>query len=88
MEISFFDDGVERVYADNQIGYNNENPHLKNFLIEMNYDYFDSYKDGIYEITAQDYKDFFHGKNIFDDFQQTSQCSLYAKETGILLLYS
>ena len=60
----FSDDGMKRVYADNQIGYRNENPHLKDFLIDTRYDYFESYEDGIYEITAQDYKDFFRGKNI------------------------
>ena len=78
----FFDDGVERVYADNQIGYNNENPHLKNFLIEMNYDYFDSYKDGIYEITAQDYKDFFHGKNISMTFNRQVNVLYMLKKQG------
>lgn len=78
----FFDDGVERVYADNQIGYNNENPHLKNFMIEMNYDYFDSYKDGIYEITAQDYKDFFHGKNISMTFNRQVNVLYMLKKQG------
>ena len=78
----FFDDGVERVYADNQIGYNNENPHLKNFLIEMNYDYFDTYKDGIYEITVQDYKDFFHGKNISMTFNRQVNVLYMLKKQG------
>ena len=36
----FFDDGVKRIYADNQIGYRNESPHLKCFLMDGEYDYF------------------------------------------------
>lgn len=36
----FFDDGVKRIYADNQIGYRNESPHLKSFLMDGEYDYF------------------------------------------------
>lgn len=60
----FHDDGVERIYANNQIGYRNENPHLKNFLLSGEYDCFDYYKDGIYEITAEQYRDFAKGKNI------------------------
>lgn len=51
----FYDDGEERIYADNQIGYRNNNPHLKDFLMDWEYDYFSDYEDGIYEITAQAY---------------------------------
>lgn len=60
----FFDDGVKRIYADNQIGYSNESPHLKSFLMNGEYDYFSDYEDGIYEITSQEYQDFSRGKNI------------------------
>ena len=60
----FFDDGVERVYADNQIGYKNGSIHLKRFLMDGKYDYFADYRDGIYEITSQEYQDFSRGKNI------------------------
>ena len=34
----FFDDGVERIYADNQIGYRCENIQLKSFLMETSYE--------------------------------------------------
>lgn len=60
----FYDDGVKRIYADNQIGYRQGNVHLKNFLMDGDYDCFASYKDGIYKITAQEYRDFYRGKNI------------------------
>ena len=66
----FFDDGVKRIYADNQIGYSNESPHLKSFLMNGEYDYFSDYEDGIYEITSQEYQDFSRGKNISMTFNR------------------
>ncbi|MCM1054546.1 MAG: hypothetical protein NC394_03390 [Bacteroides sp.] len=71
----FFDDGDYRLYSDNQIGYHNKNPHLKSFLIDYDYDCFDDYKDGIYEIPASQYRDFYRGKNIQMTF--TRETSLY-----------
>ena len=59
----FYDDDSIRVYADNQIGYKNNNPHLKWFLLNTTYDYFSDYDDGIYEITRDDYLQFYRGKN-------------------------
>lgn len=49
------------IYADNQIGYNNENLHLNNFFINYKFDYFKSYEDGIYKISALEYKMFYAG---------------------------
>ena len=66
----FFDDGLKRIYADNQIGYCNENVHLKSLLIDDEYDYFAEYEDGIYEITSQNYQDFMRGKNICMTFNR------------------
>ncbi len=60
----FFDDGIQRIYADNQVGYKNENIHLKIIVMDGNYDYFEDYEDGIYEISTEDYKRFYLGKNI------------------------
>lgn len=60
----FYDDSVYRVYADNQIGYDARQAHIKWFWVETNYDIFANYEDGIYEIAANQYKDFCRGKNI------------------------
>ncbi len=60
----FYDDGVYKVYSDNQIGYHNENPHLKEFLMDNEYDFFSDFEDGIHEITVAQYKEFYRGKNI------------------------
>ena len=60
----FYDDGLYRIYSDNQIGYHNNYLHLKAFLIDNDYDYFSNYNDGIFEITKDDYINFYRGKNI------------------------
>ena len=78
----FFDDGVERVYADNQIGYRNECIHIKNFLIDGTYDYFGDYEDGIYEITSQQYQDFSRGKNIPMTFNRKINILYMLKKNG------
>ena len=61
---TFYDDGVIRIYSDNQVGYHSENPRLKYFYIDNKYDWFSDYEDGIYQITRDDYLDFHRGKNL------------------------
>ena len=78
----FFDDGVKRIYADNQIGYRNESPHLKSFLMDGEYDYFGDYEDGIYEITSQEYQDFSRGKNISMTFNRQVNILYMLKKNG------
>lgn len=60
----FYDDGAIRIYSDNQIGYYCENPRLKNFYIDDTYDLFFDYDEGIYQITRDEYIDFYRGKNL------------------------
>ena len=81
-ENMFFDDGVKRIYADNQIGYRNESLHLKNFLMNREYDYFCDYEDGIYEITSQKYQDFSRGKNISMTFNRQINTLYMLKKNG------
>lgn len=57
----FHEDSAIYVYSDNQVGYHNNNPHLKNFLVDGVYDVFLKYSDGIYEISRQQYMDFYRG---------------------------
>lgn len=79
---AFFDDGVERLYADNQIGYRNQEVHLKSFLINNEYDCFSEYENGIYEITAQAYQDFARGKNISMSFNREVNTLFMLKKEG------
>ena len=60
----FYDDGEIRIYSDNQIGYFNDILHTKYFELDNDYDYMCDYEEGIYEISADDIKKFYRGKNI------------------------
>lgn len=79
---AFYDNGIIRVYSDNQIGYRNESLHLKNFLIDMEYDCFSDYDDGIYEITSQEYQDFYRGKNMSMTFNRKINILYMLKKKG------
>lgn len=78
----FHDDGVCRIYSDNQIGYNNENPTLKYFSLDDEYDWFLEYKDGIHEITRDDYISFYRGKNITMQFNHQINILYMLKKSG------
>lgn len=78
----FHDDGEYRVYSDNQVGYHIENPHLKTFLIDNDYDCFSDYEDGIFEITSEQYNDFYRGKNIPMTFQREVNVLYMLKKNG------
>ena len=51
----FHDDGVQRIYADNQNGYHGRTPLFKSIGINDIYDPFVSYPDGIHKISKQEY---------------------------------
>lgn len=78
----FYDDGEYRVYSDNQVGYHIEKPHLKTFLIDNDYDCFSDYEDGIFEITSEQYNDFYRGKNISMTFQREVNVLYMLKKNG------
>ncbi|MCQ2424668.1 MAG: metallophosphoesterase [Lachnospiraceae bacterium] len=75
----FYDDGCYRLYADNQIGYSNKNPHLKSLLLDGDYDCFSDYDDGIYSITREQYCDFYRGKNIMMTFTRDYPITMLKK---------
>lgn len=81
----FYDDGIYRIYSDNQIGYRQENVKLKNFLVEDKYDIFVNYKDGVYEITAEQYKNFYRGKNIKMAFNRVPVKLYMLKKNGVYM---
>ena len=72
----FYDDGDYRIYADNQIGYHTESFALKYFYLDNEYDLFERYADGIYEISKSEYSDFYRGKNICLTFNRDN-CKIY-----------
>ena len=78
----FYDDGYFRIYADNQVGYKNRDIYLKNFLLDNEYDCFSDYNDGIHEISAMQYNDFYRGKNIRMNFTRETNILYMLKKKG------
>ncbi len=69
-------DGVAMLY-DNQVGYTPKKWHLNQFSLEQYYDPFETWTDGIYQITPQQYMDFNAGRGIqMEYFRQ--QGDIYA----------
>ena len=65
--LNISDDGTA-VLSDNQIGYNPSKWKLKSFMIDIQwYNPFKDYKDGIYEITSDEYKEFNRGRGILSN---------------------
>lgn len=77
----FYDDGAVRRYADNQIGYKGNLVKAKYFYYSYGYDWFVDYKDGVYEISRNDYIDFCRGKNINMTFNREID-TLYMLKKG------
>lgn len=57
----YCEDENKRVYADNQIGYYNNNFSMKYTFIQTDFDIFVDYKDGIYEINREQHRKFYLG---------------------------
>ena len=60
---NFYDDGLKRVYEDNQTGYYGKDVHFNSFDMNFGYDLFKEFDDGIHEITNEEYHDFYRGIN-------------------------
>jgi hypothetical protein len=82
----YYDDGEIRIYADNQFGYNNSSPnawpHLKYFEVEKEIDCFYDYKDGIYEISVDEYRKFYRCKNIHMEINRETNIIYMLKKNG------
>lgn len=78
----FYDDGEYRTYADNQIGYGHAIPSVKYFYLDDEYDLFSEYGDGIYEITKEQYINFYRGKNITMTFNREINVLYMLKKSG------
>ena len=70
------------VYTDNQIGYTLCPINAKHFYLSGNYDIFDLYKDGIYEISRQQYLNFNRGFKIRMTFSEKDGIIRMLKRSG------
>jgi len=57
-------DETAQIYADNQYGYSNTRMTLKRFYSSSKYDLFHAMEDGCYEISSDDYIDFYRGQHV------------------------
>lgn len=71
-----------KVYSDNQIGYDNMSIGLKHFYLNTSYDIFDDYFDGIYEITRSQYYDFYHGRELGINYNRKNTKIHMLKKNG------
>ena len=79
----FYGNNEYRVYADNQIGYKKTKyVHLKSLLLDNNYDCFLDYDNGIYEITKEQYNNFYRGKNLPITFSRNVNILYMLKKNG------
>ena len=78
----FYDDGMQRIYADNQNGYYGRHPSFKCIYTDDVYDPFISYTDGIYEISKTDYLRFYQAKKMSMQLKREIQTLYMLKKKG------
>ena len=82
----FVNDDINHIYADNQIGYPDTTFTLAHFNYNNTYDTFRSYKNGIYEITSFQYKNFCKGKNIQMSYKNQDKVIMIKKNDYYLFM--
>lgn len=80
---TYFMDSEKTLYADNQVGYDRLSMGLRNFYISNDYDIFQGFEDGHYEITRKEYLNFNCGKRINVNFSETSGQIHMLKRSGL-----
>jgi hypothetical protein len=71
------------IYSDNQIGYNKNKLALKYFKLDTSVDIFAEYEDGIYEISIEEYTDFYFYKKYRIRFNQNEGKVIMVKRDGL-----
>ena len=83
----FYDNGITRVYSDNQIGYSSNIVNFKHLSVSCNYDWFSIFNDGIHEIHKEDYYKFYRCLNLKLTFnQEFPKIYMLKKENTYLFL--
>lgn len=72
-----------KIYADNQVGYTNDSFGFKYLMTSRDFDIFQDYSDGIYEITREQYKLFYYGIGNRIDFNSEFENLFMLKRNGI-----
>lgn len=72
-----------KVYADNQVGYLSDSYDFKYLMASKDFDIFQDYNDGVYEITREQYKLFYYGVGTRIDFNRDFENLFMLKRNGI-----
>lgn len=72
-----------KIYADNQVGYSGDSFGFKYLMTSKDFDIFQDYNDGIYEITREQYKLFYYGVGSRIDFNRDFDKLFMLKRNGI-----
>mgnify|MGYP004685990369 CR=1 FL=1 len=79
----YIDNEELKVYADNQVGYLGDSYSFKYLMTTKEYNIFQDYADGIYEITRDQYKRFYWGIGSRIDFNRNFDKLFMLKRNGI-----
>ncbi len=71
-----------KLYADNQVGYTGDSYGFKYLMTSKEFDIFQDYNDGIYEITREQYKLFYYGIGNRIDFNRDFEKLFMLKRNG------
>ena len=77
------DNGLN-VFQDNQIGYTGHRIQLKSFPMYVGYDIFRDFSDGIYEISRDEYINFYRGQGMSIDYNRTKTVTML-KNNGFMM---
>ena len=83
----YFDDGITRIYADNQIGYTSKTVSMKHLSVEMDYNRLSEYSDGIYVISRDDYIKFYRSINEYIRFRRDCKTIYMLKREGVYMFF-
>lgn len=78
----FSDDGIQRIYADNQNGYHGRHPSFKCIYTDDRYDPFASYDDGIHVIDKKRYLLFYRAKKMGMQLNRDYETIYMLKKNG------
>ncbi|MBR6213340.1 MAG: metallophosphoesterase [Candidatus Methanomethylophilaceae archaeon] len=79
------DNQEQRVYSDNQIGYNTnwDEIHFKQFSLDPGSDIFSDLEDGIYPVSREDFIRFHQGRGIIVNFNRKDGTAYLLKRKGL-----
>lgn len=83
----YFDDGITRVFSDNQVGYHGRHVRVKLLPVSYGYDWFADYPNGIFEISAEDYDRFYRGLSSLITFNRRFEKLYLAKRDSIYMFF-